>query len=213
MLMKSFSCNVVAVLAVVLVVSTAQTVSANQFANPGFEDPVTMDGAPFVGFWEAFTAGVPLSQNSSTMPRTGAQHLELFIDNVANSFAGAFQDVPVSPGQLASFSGWHKLNSGASGGTEVRIEWRNSVANSEISRTPNLAPTTTGDYTEFTVSAAVPAGADTARAVYAIQSFSGVLTQQVFVDDMSFVAVPEPASCALVGLAAVALAGARRRVI
>lgn len=211
--MRCFCTRVMAaVLAVGVVMSLSATASANLFANPGFEDPVTSDGPPFVGSWEAFTGGAPLSQNSSTMPLSGAQHLELFINNQANTFAGAFQDVPgLSAGQLVTFSGWHKLASGSSGGSEVRIEWRNSVSNTEIARTPNQVPATGPDYTEFVLSAPVPAGADTARAVYAIQSFSGVLTQQVFVDDMSLVAVPEPASMALLALASVTLFGMQRR--
>ena len=106
-----------AMVAVASAVCFANTALANSFANPGFEDPVTMDGPPFVGSWEAFTAGVPLAQNSSIMPRSGAQHLELFIDNLADQFAGAFQDIPdLNPGQEVTFSGWHKLASGTSGG-------------------------------------------------------------------------------------------------
>lgn len=213
--MKCFSCRVLTTLvAVVSVVSVAEKTSANSFANPGFEDPVTSDGPPFVGSWEAFTGGAPLSQNSSTMPRSGAQHLELFINNQASTFAGAFQDVPgLTAGQLVTFSGWHKLSSGAAGGSEVRIEWRNSVSNTEVGRTPNMVPLPGADYTEFSLSVPVPGGADTARAVYAIQSFGGVLTQQVFLDDMSFTAVPEPASFMLLGVAIVTLSGVRRRAV
>lgn len=55
----------------------------------------------------------------------------------------------------------------------------------------------------------MPEGADTARAVYAIQSFGGVSDQQVFVDDVSF--VPEPSPHALIGSAGVALAILGRR--
>jgi hypothetical protein len=184
----------------------------NLFANPGFEDPITMDGPPFVGSWEAFNGGGPLSQNSPTMPRSGAQHLELFINNQANNFAGAFQDVPnLVPGQIATFSGWHKLVSGNAGGSEVRIEWRNSVSNMEVARTMNQVPIPGPDYTEFSLTATVPDGADLGRPVYAIQSFGGVLTQQVFVDDTSFTVVPEPASIALWVLAGLAVLIRRRR--
>jgi hypothetical protein len=186
----------------------------NLFDNPGFELPITMDGAPFDDNWEGFTGGAPLSLNSSTMPRSGAQHLELFINNLGNSFAGAFQDVPnLVPGQVATFSGWHKLASGASGGSEVRIEWRNSISDTEVTRTMNLVPPTGPDYTEFSLTATVPAGADLARSVYAIQSFGGVLTQQVFVDDASFTVVPEPTSLALGAPAGMVLLVCRRRLV
>jgi hypothetical protein len=212
--MKCFQLRfLAAVVAVVSVVGIADSASANLLANPGFEDPVTSDGAPFVGSWEAFTAGAPLSQNSSIMPRSGAQHLELFIDNMASQFAGAFQDVPgLSEGQLVTFSGWHKLASGEAGGSEVRFEWRNSVSNTEVGRTtPNFVPLPGADYTEFSLSESVPAGADTARVVYAIQSFGGVLTQQVFLDDMSVVAVPEPTSLVMGALGIIGILTARGR--
>jgi hypothetical protein len=200
--MKRFLSAVVPAL-IVVALSAPYATAQNLLANPGFEDPVTADGPPFVGSWEAFQGGGPLSQNSTTMPRSGAQHLELFINNQANNFAGAFQDVPnLVPGQSATFSGWHKLVSGGAGGTEIRIEWRNSVSNTEVSRTPNLVPPITSDYTQFSLVAVVPAGADLARPVYAIQSFGGPPTQQVFVDDASFTVIPEPTSLAmcLVGL-------------
>jgi len=211
--MKSFNmCFLTA--ATILTVAFSSVASANLLVDPGFEDPITFDGPPFVGTWEGFTGGVTaISQNSSTMPLSGAQHLEVSITDEANAFAGAFQDVTgLSEGQVGIFSGWHKLASGDSGGTEVRIEWRDSAGDVEISRTPNLVPTTTADYTQFVLSDAVPAGADTARLVYAIQSFGGVENQQVFLDDMSFV-IPEPSSLLLLSVAGAALLGRRRRVL
>jgi hypothetical protein len=69
--------------------------SANLLANPSFEQPITQDGPPFVGLWEGFNGGAGSSAaNGTASPRTGAMELDLRIDGVNNTFAGAFQDVP-----------------------------------------------------------------------------------------------------------------------
>jgi len=183
--------------------------AANQFANPGFEDPITSDGPPFVGSWEGFAGPGATSANSAVMPRSGAGHVDLSIGQL-NSFAGVFQDVPVIAGEEWSFMGWHKAIEQANVGPEVRIEWRDSVGDVEISRTPNLVPLLSSDYTMFNLVATVPAGADLARAVYAIQTFSVPGPGTVFIDDFSF-KVPEPATVMLLGLGGLALVGFRRR--
>jgi hypothetical protein len=192
------------------------TVAQNLLANPGFEDPITSDGAPFVGFWEGFQGGGAVSARDTTMPRNGAGHLSLIIDNANNTFAGAFQDVEgLAPGQLMDFSAWHKTTSVPYNlVSEMRIEWRKVGQAAEVSRTPNLLPVPTLDYSKVSLVAPVPAGADTARVVYAIQSFTnGTLPDvgTVFVDDVSLTVVPEPATIGLWGLALTSLAVARRR--
>jgi hypothetical protein len=188
-------------------VAANQVAAQNLFVNPGFEDPITSDGAPFVGFWEAFQGGGATSIRDTVDPRNGAGHLSLNINNANNTFAGAFQDVVVTPGQLATLSFWHKTTSLPYNlVTEVRIEWRNTVANTEISRTPNVTLSPTDVYSLISVVDTVPAGADTARAVYAIQSFTnGALADlgTVYVDDASFTAIPEPASALLLTLGAI----------
>lgn len=211
-MMRGFDGNWLFALVVLSVALAGSAASANLFTNPGFEDPITMDGAPFVGFWEAFTSGAAAtSQNSATMPLTGDQSLELTIDATTNQFAGVFQDVPgLVPGQLGTFGGWHKQVAGDPGGIEIRIEWRDSVGDVEISRTPNFVPTPGSDYETFSLSDTVPAGADSARVVYAIQSFGGALNQQLFVDDVSFV-IPEPASVVLCGLVGSVMLWRRQR--
>jgi hypothetical protein len=185
---------------------------AELLANPGFEQPITTDGAPFVGSWEGFSGTGGLAANSNNSPRSGNAHLLLSITNTDNTFAGVFQDVPgLAPGSPVTFSGYHRTPSNPLDlGVEVRIEWRNSVTNAEISRTPNSTTVPTASYTPFSLSATVPAGADTARVVYAIQSFGPEPTNNgvVFVDDVSF--VPEPSAGVLVGFG-VCLAGMRRR--
>jgi hypothetical protein len=182
--------GILTAVALVLAVATQSPAHANLFANPGFEDPVTYDGPPFVGSWEAFNAGAGSGAgNAAEMPRNGALHLRLVIEGVDNSFAGVFQDVPVVAGQMMVFSGWHMTPSAPLDlGVEMRIEWRNSGSNTEVGRTPNLTVPPVGIYSQFSLSGTVPAGADLARVVYAVQTFGPEPTNNgvVFVDDVFF---------------------------
>ena len=71
-------------------------------------------------------------------------------------------------------------------------------------QTPNLLPVPTDVYTPVSLVAAVPAGADTAHVVYAIQSFTNETLPDlgtVYVDDASLTVVPEPATVGLLGVA------------
>jgi hypothetical protein len=213
--MKSLKSLGLAAAALMLVVLTGSRASAqNLFANPGFEDPITSDGPPFVGFWEGFSGGAgAFAANATTAPRSGAQHLELTINNTDNTFAGVFQDVVVTPGQAVTFSGFHSTPGALLLDNEMRIEWRNSVTNTEVSRTPNIGPDPAlNQYVPFQLDAVVPAGADLARVVYAIQTFSGdpANTGTIFIDDVSFVVVPEPASLGMLSLGAIGLIRRRR---
>lgn len=178
--------------------------------DPGFEQPITSDGAPFVGAWEGFSGGGTASAGNSTlMPRNGAQHLNLSI-TANNSFAGAFQDVAVSAGIQYTFGGYHMTPATPlEVVAEIRIEWRD--ASSEISRTANLTPSITGAYAPFSLTSTAPAGAQFARLVYAIQTFTnaGNDAGTVYVDDMIF--VPEPSSLTLLAGPALLLARRRRR--
>lgn len=199
---------------VACVLTTSPLMAQNLFVNPGFEDPITMDGPPFIGSWEGFNSGAGASSmNSITMPRSGSQHLDLAISLTENAFAGAFQDVGgLTPGTEYVFSGWHATPSTPLDlGVEFRIEWRDSVNDVEISRTPNSTSAPTSNYSLFSLSAAVPAGADLARVVYAIQTFGPGNNGIVFVDDVSFGVVPEPSSVALLGLGGLAALFAVRR--
>jgi hypothetical protein len=208
--------TVCALVVICLAVLAGRSAEANLLANPGFEDPITSDGPPFVGFWEGFQGGGAVASRDTVMPRNGEGHLSLIIDNANNTFAGAFQDVEgLLPGQLMDFSLWHKTTTLPYNlVSEVRIEWRNSGSNSEISRTANFLPIPTLDYAPFSLVAAVPAGADTARVVYAIQSFTNNNLPDVgtvYVDDVSLTVIPEPATIGLLGLGLVAFAASRRR--
>jgi hypothetical protein len=201
-----------------MLLSGTQAVAQNLLANPSFEDPLTNDGPPFVGFWETFQGGGAASFRDTVMPRSGEGHLAMVIDNTNNTFAGAFQDVEgLVPGQVMNFSLWHKtLSLPANLVSEMRFEWRNSVSNTEVSRTnltPNPVPTDA--YTQLSLIAPVPAGADTARVVYAVQSFTNDNlpdSGHVYVDDASLTVIPEPATLSLAGgFMALCLAAIRRR--
>jgi hypothetical protein len=202
--------------ALALALMTSPAPAANLLANPGFEDPITFEGTQFVGSWEGFSGGAgAFAANNATSPRSGAMHLVLSITNSHNNFAGAFQDVVgLTPGQTAVFSGWHKSIPPLAATPEIRIEWRNSLTNQEVARTNAPTPTLGPDYSEFTLSAPVPAGADTARVVYAVQTFTGppgdIAT--IYVDDTSLV-VPEPGTMTLFGAGALLLALRRRRSV
>ena len=198
--MKLGKLGLLAAAALVLsgMVQTPAHAIANLIVNPGFEDPITFDGPPFVGSWEGFSGGAgSAAANANVMPHGGLQHLLLAITNTDNTFAGAFQDVSgLLPGDTYTFGGWHMTPSSPLDlGVEVRIEWRNSVSNSEISRTPNLTPIPGGAYSQFSITATVPPGANSARVVYAIQTFGGEPSNNgtVYVDDASFGGQPTPA--------------------
>jgi hypothetical protein len=205
------------VLTAVLAFTLTTSSFANLLVNGGFEDPITSDGAPFVGLWEGFAGGGVASANSMVLPRTGSQSLGLAINNTVNAFAGAFQDVPnLAPGMSFSLDGWHATTSSPlSLGVEIRIEWRNSLSNTEVSRTPNSTPIPGATYSSFNLNGLVPAGADTARVVYAIQSFSTnpLGNGNVHVDDVSFTVVPEPSAMALLALGGLGMMAARRRQV
>lgn len=202
-----------AVIAAVAGAALATTANANLFANAGFEDPITQDGPPFVGSWEAFSGGGSAAAfNGTASPLSGAQHAEIQILGDDNNFAGMFQDVVVTAGEEYTFSGFHATPSNPLDvGIEYRIEWRDSVNDVEISRTPNATMAPSGStYEMFSLSATAPAGANLARVVYAIQTFAGdgpTNSGVIYLDDVSF--IPAPGSLAI--LAGAGLGVMRRR--
>jgi hypothetical protein len=215
--MKCISCVLLGSL-VAVAISCPQASAQNLLTDPSFENPAlfTADGPPFVGSWEAFNGGAgTFAVNDTLSPHSGSRDAHLNITATNNSFAGFFQDVPVTPGVLYTYSGFHQsanLNP-VEYVSEVRFEWRNSVSNTEVSRN-QILPLAGPQYTPFSLTFAAPAGADTARVVYAIQTFSDtgtVNTGNVFVDDLSVTGVPEPSTIVLAGLGGLALLRRRRR--
>lgn len=200
---------------------TALTVApamSTVLAFPGFEGAGPLvDTGNGVGRWNPFSDGSPGNGFfvSSIAPRSGNESLRLELAN-GNGFAGVFQDVPVTAGGEITFSGWNSLQNGVTGGSEIRIEFRDSVGNVEISRTGNLVPADLNSptYTEFSLTDTVPAGADTARVVYAIQSFGAGTPQVIHVDDTAVSGsgvIPEPTGSVLAALGFFGLAMRRRR--
>ena len=207
--------TIVPFLAAVSFSAVSTSGAANLLFDPGFEGTLTYDGAPFVGSWEGFNGGGATAVVSPTLPRSGVQSLHLDITNTDFTFAGAFQDVAgLTAGSAVNFNGYFVTTSSPFDvGAEIRIEWRNSGSNTEVARTPNLTPVPGSAYSMFDLATQVPAGADTARLVFAIQSFGPGATNSgnLYVDDVSFTVVPEPAAALTGGLAALGLMLRRRR--
>ena len=159
MLLRRKLSFLLAIAALAVVACSSPALAQNLLANPGFEDPVTSDGPPFVGFWEAFTGSPDAgSGNSTLMPLSGVQSLELSIGpNAVNNFAGVFQDVPILPGQTGTFSGFHK-SLGNAGGTEIRIEWKDAMGGN-AGATPNFTPLVGSQYEPFSLTATAPMNA------------------------------------------------------
>lgn len=204
MMKKMFATMTAAALGLALVAATPA--SANLLVNPGFETAPFVDDGSGVGKWLPFGgSGIGLPTQSaidSAMPLSGNNNAHLILDDIANNFAGLFQEIAVSAGDVVTASIWHKSLSGATDGSEFRIEWVDS-GGGEISR-DQITPVPTTAYTQISLTDVVaPAGAVAAKMVYAIQSFGGGASQDIVLDDASY--VPEPASMALLGLGALAM--------
>jgi hypothetical protein len=190
--------------------TTTQTFAQNQLANPGFELPTS--DTTSVGNWFRFgSAPDGFAVDSTVDPHSGLGHMDVNTIG-ANQFAGVFQSlpVPVNPGNTVTFSGWHKTTTTPFNGTiELKIEWTGAPQN----RLDVLSLGT--DYEPFTHTGVAPAGTTGATITYAISSFSAGQNGnvQVFVDDLSAVVIPEPASASMliVGLLAVGRGLRRRR--
>ena len=221
--MKAFATFLITLtLALVGSAASATTMlGENLLGNPGFEFDIVYE-PPFDDNWLGFSGpgepGVDTGVfNSINNPRTGDLSLELGIYDFSGTFAGAFQEVTgLSPGLPTMFSGWIAgLTEGGSvePGLEIRIEWIDSASGQEIGRTDDLTPTLTDTYEMFSLPGIVPAGADTARLVFVIQSVLGPANLNVaFLDDASFTVVPVPAALILMLSALAPLSLFRKRV-
>lgn len=196
----------------------------NLLNNAGFEDDLGFDFSNVFN-WNGFFGGpagtfLQAFNDTGATPRTGSKALVLTIQGDQgvttgfDSFTGHVQQIPgISDGTEYELSIWARANGNVTNGAELRIEWFDAGGNN-IGSTGNLEfqDALTNDYQEFAISGLAPAGTVRANAVVAVQSFvnDGVLADiSIAVDDASFVAVPAPASAALLGLGG--LAATRRR--
>jgi len=184
--------------------------AAGVIVDGGFEaaGPLVDDGNG-VGKWNPFAQAPATFAISTTSANSGVQSLELAMQGGANTFAGVFQDVSVLPGEEITFAGFHAALNNAPSGIEVRIEWQG--AGVEVARTGNSVFSPGSAYEIFSLTATAPANADTARVVYALQSFGGSATSVVNVDDVTVTGIPEPTSSLLAALGALGLVMRRRR--
>ena len=190
---------------------------ANVIVDGGFESGNNLlvnESPPFNSGWHGVTGPDTTSTSEITgdSPRSGAFSLDLSTSS-NDGFTGAFQQFDVSGliGTTITFSGWHQLV-GEAGGSQYRIELFDDMGSLTSRVQGSDSPTPGGDYERFTISETVSNGTVNARVTYIAQSiFSGVVNQNIFVDDTSFDVVPEPSSVALLGLSALGLITRRRR--
>jgi hypothetical protein len=203
--------NLLAALAVFMLFASQATAQPNLVENPSFEDPtVTMGSANDV--WFRFGSANGTSSESTAMPRTGSRHIELNLIG-GSQFAGVFQNLnmPISPGQIISLSGWAKNASGApfNATQEIKLEWQ-GTPNPPQNRMDDL--TLGSAYEMFSHTGVAPAGTTGLVVTYAVSSFgAGQGDALVHLDDITVTIVPEPATVGLVGLGSLGLVALARR--
>lgn len=142
--------------------------------------------------------------------------------------AGIYQDVAGSAGVLYSLSGWVGAGPGYSGMTDpatltqIGLEFLDAgslvIGGSVLSLGPTELGTVNGnpagfDYVLYSTQALAPAGTAFVRARFSmIDAYPNGLGDAALVTDMYTLSiVPEPTTCALLGLGLLGLAGMRRR--
>lgn len=213
--------NKIAVMALAMFAGAAT--GQNLLNNPGFEDPLGFDFSNPLN-WNGFFGGpagtfLQAFNDTGATPRSGNNALVTTIQGVPgvttgfDAFTGHVQIVlGLSAGTEYEYSVWARTNPAITNGAEFRIEWQDAFG-TEISRiNVEIQDFLTSDYQQFSLGGIAPAGTARAAVVLATQSFinDGVIANtSVAWDDASLVAVPAPASIALLGLAG--LSAARRR--
>lgn len=199
------------------VVVSSATSGAATISNGGFETPLAGDGGPpFSGRWTAFAGSANASaMTSTTNPNSGSSSLALSIQGDDNSFAGAFQDLAIVPGQSISLSGMYSSIDPQGVTLEMRIEWRDAAGN-EFARVEQNGGQPGAVYSMFNLeSGEAPTGAVAGRVVFAVQTFGGEPlpgnTGTIYFDDVAASTIPEPGSSLLALLGVLGFAARRSR--
>jgi hypothetical protein len=199
--MEGFLMKVILVVSAFVIVLAGGSVRANLIIDPSFEGTIVYDGPPAFGGWDGFSSTPGTSSGAGFGPgwaRTGSQQAVLFT-SATNHFAGIYQDILISAGSTVEFEIWHRAVLGSNGqGVDMHLEYRDSVNDMEIGQTPLATPSSLGfSYELFSITGVVPSGADTVRAFYAINSFEGISSQRLYLDDAVLRVVPEPSTVQL----------------
>lgn len=162
----------------------------NLAPNPGFEQPTSPEGASPEG-WNAFSSKVNGIGVSKTAKRGGEQCMKMAAQKVPEAYQGLVLDMPVSPGDVYTFSAYVTNNKDDQlGGTaqgSLVIEWINA-SNKEVARSTSTSwdrNVSRMRWESVSISKAkVPEGAATARFGIHLNDGKSGGKGSVFIDDV-----------------------------
>jgi hypothetical protein len=216
--------------AVAVFALSAYTTQANLLINPGFDNAGQFTANPITPAgvnqgWATFGATGQNDMFSSPVdsPLSGGFAL-LEVNNPGNNWnpAGAYQILTVSPGLTYNYSIWAITDTGSTWGpTPVDLQLSFGDGSLDSNGNPATTSTPTGispnngsfsfgtsvannanQWVQYSVTATAPANTQYAI-VYAMFMDNGqTAAENMYFDNASLVVVPEPATAALLGLAA-----------
>ena len=205
-----FICGVL--IAAVVAVASSSPASANMLLNPGFEDGYSTNWTRSAGLLDGTGAGED--------PHSGSKswHGQWYYHGGPQTTT-YYQDVPLTEGWTTDSSMWCKAN--AWGGVfgndthsfRLRVTFRNAGGSSLGSYAVN-SPQPDDTWQQLVLSdMEAPVGTTHARVQFSyITTQMGNAYKVWNIDDLSFTAVPEPASLLILALGGCLLPARRRRV-